>query len=112
MPHSLARSSILCLAMASAKAALTAASFDVVLMDRHLPGMDGLDATRRIREMMEPGPCIIGISAENSTPEREACLAAGMDAWLPKPFTVIELEQMMTRWCAAGATRDRRRAGS
>ncbi|HLN38007.1 MAG TPA: ATP-binding protein, partial [Xanthobacteraceae bacterium] len=66
------------------------APYDCVLMDLRMPGMDGLEATRRIRaieaehnDMRTP---IIALTANVSTEDRDACLAAGMDGFLFKPL--------------------------
>ncbi len=64
--------------------------FDRVLMDLHMPGMDGLEATRRIRaleaEAHSPRTPILALTANASTEDRDACLAAGMDGFLVKPL--------------------------
>jgi two-component system, sensor histidine kinase and response regulator len=77
-----------------ALAAIAKESFEVVIMDEEMPGMNGLDATRAILQGAAPGkkrPIIVGISG-NSTPEDEArCLKAGMDAFLAKPLRAAEL---------------------
>jgi PAS domain S-box-containing protein len=64
--------------------------FDRVLMDLHMPSMDGLEATRRIREIeseedIAPTP-IIALTANVSAEDRDACLAAGMDGFVVKPL--------------------------
>jgi signal transduction histidine kinase/CheY-like chemotaxis protein len=70
----------------AAIAAATTEPFDVVLMDCQLPGIDGLEATRRIRKILGDTPLtIIALTANASTHVREACLAAGMDDFLSKP---------------------------
>jgi signal transduction histidine kinase/CheY-like chemotaxis protein len=66
------------------------APYDRVLMDLHMPGMDGLEAVRRIRAIeAEQGAArtpIIALTANASAEDREACLAGGMDEFLIKPL--------------------------
>lgn len=79
---------------AVASAHQVGAPFDLVLMDLHLPGMDGLEATRRIRALEGAGSVpIIALTANASHEDREACLGAGMDAFVVKPFDRETLEQ-------------------
>lgn len=56
---------------------------DVILMDIYMPQMDGLEAARRINTLVPP-PCIIGMSTDSSSWLKEAFLAAGAHAFLPK----------------------------
>ncbi len=68
--------------------------FDVVLMDVHMPRMDGIEATRRIRKReQQTGQHIpiIAMTASAMTEDREACIAAGMDGYVSKPICVQEL---------------------
>lgn len=58
----------------------------VVLMDLHMPDMDGDEATRRLREAGYPGP-ILALTASVLAEDREVCLSAGMDGFLTKPLT-------------------------
>ncbi|WP_078714234.1 hybrid sensor histidine kinase/response regulator [Agreia bicolorata] len=67
--------------------------YDVVLMDVHMPILDGLDATRRIRsaDASIAQPYIIALTAGATTRDREDCFAAGVDAYISKPFTSEDL---------------------
>jgi CheY-like chemotaxis protein/anti-sigma regulatory factor (Ser/Thr protein kinase) len=71
--------------------------YDVILMDVQMPEMDGLDATREIRKLLNATqPHIIAMTANAMEGDREACLEAGMDGYISKPIRVNELvEELM-----------------
>ncbi|MFN7937345.1 MAG: ATP-binding protein [Bryobacteraceae bacterium] len=81
--------------------ALGAESFDVVFMDCHMPGMDGYEATRVLREMGEPRVPVVAMTASVLAEDREACFAAGMDDFLAKPFSLEDFRAMVVRWGSA-----------
>jgi len=71
-------------------------TFDLVLMDTQMPVMDGLEATRRLRAQGLNLP-IIGVSAGAMDEERQAALAAGMNAYLLKPVNMEALANALTK---------------
>ncbi len=73
--------------------------FDAVLMDHHLPGVDGLEATRLIRRLPgREGLPVIAMTAGGLAEDRQQCLDAGMDDHLTKPVEMARLRQTLERW--------------
>jgi CheY-like chemotaxis protein len=91
------------IAAASGKEALRLFSeqfFDVILMDVHMPEMDGIEATRAIRALTKNGASrvpIIAITASAMKEDREACIAAGMDGFITKPICPDEFFATLAR---------------
>jgi len=79
--------------------------FDLVLMDIHMPDMDGVEAARRIRALYpddaQPGagrPPIVALTANAFAEDKAAYLAAGLDDYLSKPFEKQDLSALLARW--------------
>jgi signal transduction histidine kinase/DNA-binding response OmpR family regulator len=81
------------------------APFDLVLLDLHMPGVDGTEAARRMRTAERHGrrTPIIALTADAGSESREACLAAGMDDFLTKPLDREELVAALARIAPAHA---------
>ena len=82
-------------------------TFDLVLMDVQMPELDGLQATKRIREMESAerrSPVrIVALTAHALKSDRDQCLAVGMDDYLSKPIVPAELDIVLQKSSAAGA---------
>ena len=84
-------------------AALRRQRYDVILMDVQMPGMDGVEAARHIREEWpaEERPRIIAVTASALQEDRETCLSAGMDDFLSKPVLLEDLRLVLSSLCHA-----------
>jgi CheY-like chemotaxis protein len=69
--------------------------YDLILMDVQMPEMDGLEATRYIREHNKKQPVIIAMTANAMLEDREICLKAGMDNYISKPVKIETLITML-----------------
>ena len=74
-------------------------NYDVILMDVHMPEMDGLEATRKLRKYYENNktgkePVIVAVTANAFKEDRERCFAAGMDYYVSKPFKSDDLKKL------------------
>jgi PAS domain S-box-containing protein len=83
--------------------ALARAPYDLVLMDVHMPEMDGLEATRRIRQAEAAGRRrgrlpVIALTASTLEGDRQICVEAGMDAFLSKPLNPEALRSALARF--------------
>ncbi len=77
----------------------TAGEWSLILMDMRMPGIDGPEATRRIREKLAGRPLpIIALTANAMPEDRAACFAAGMDDFLTKPIRQPQLLACLKRW--------------
>jgi CheY-like chemotaxis protein len=84
--------------------------YDVVLMDAHMPVLDGLEATRAIKALYAAraggaiAPPIVAVTANAFDEDRRRCLAAGMDDYLAKPFDREALNRVLERWLSDDRT--------
>jgi CheY-like chemotaxis protein len=87
--------------------ALDKKPYDLIFMDVMMPEMDGLEATRTIRDRQKDGAAhpnyqsrivIVAMTAQAMQGDREKCLAAGMDDYLPKPILPKDVRAMIERW--------------
>ncbi len=87
---------------------LDTASFDVVLMDMVMPGLDGLETTRLIRTHPLPALAqvvVIGLTANTNALDRAQCMQAGMNAVLAKPMDIQQVKEMVERLLASAKVR-------
>lgn len=83
-------------------------SFDLILMDIQMPGMDGFESTQLIRDYedeqnLKPTP-IIAMTAHVLDRDKALCLQAGMNDFIPKPFDPVSLRALLARYLNAEAT--------
>ena len=88
--------------------ALQQAPYDLVLMDVQMPEMDGLEATRRVRQLEQKTGHhipILAMTANAMAGDREECLEAGMDDYVAKPVRLEDLAQKLDEWLASAYAR-------
>jgi CheY-like chemotaxis protein len=85
----------------------------MILMDVSMPQMNGMEATAAIREAEGPGSRvpIVGVTAHALKGDREQCLKAGMDDYLPKPVSPRALLQKVEKWIGESAEQRAQGAG-
>ncbi|WP_420938334.1 response regulator [Aeromonas veronii] len=73
--------------------------FDVILMDLQMPVLDGLDATRQIRKMVDKHDVpIIALTASAMPGDKERCLGVGMNGYVTKPVSKLDLYNNLLQW--------------
>jgi CheY-like chemotaxis protein len=72
--------------------------YDLILMDIQMPGMDGLEATQKIRTLSGTQPLIIAMTANAMQGDREMCFQAGMNDYVSKPINLDQLVSTLERW--------------
>eukprot|EP00873_Tetraselmis_striata_P028531 jgi/Tetstr1/448795/TSEL_036029.t1 len=76
-------------------------AYNLILMDLHMPGMDGIECAKAIRQLEErllatPGCTIMGLSASVMEADRDACMKAGMNDYYCKPMSIEQLTRVLT----------------
>jgi len=93
--------------------ALATLPYDLVLMDMHMPELDGVGATRQIRDpqsrVLDRRVPVIAMTANAMRGDREECLAAGMDDYVTKPVDVAALVSALKTWLDPAAARQARK---
>jgi len=84
-----------------AVSALSRGFYDLILMDLRMPGLNGIEATKALRERGVTTP-IVALTADAFDEDRRACLAAGMNDFLAKPLTSPALRGVLTNWARLG----------
>jgi CheY-like chemotaxis protein len=86
--------------------AMSSQAYDLVIMDCHMPEMDGFEATRQWRRKESPDRRlpIIALTANTMAGDRETCLAAGMDDYIGKPIRRDEMLATVAKWMVERAT--------
>jgi CheY-like chemotaxis protein len=92
-----------------AVSALSRGFYDLILMDLRMPGLNGIEATKALRERGVTTP-IVALTADAFDEDRRACLAAGMNDFLAKPLTPPALRGVLTNWTGLGWTKAATRA--
>ncbi|MEO6732760.1 MAG: two-component regulator propeller domain-containing protein [Ferruginibacter sp.] len=72
--------------------------YDIILMDIQMPEMDGLEATRKIRQELEIQPIIVAMTANAMKEDKDECLQAGMNDFVSKPVRLEEVVNMLAKW--------------
>jgi two-component system CheB/CheR fusion protein len=72
--------------------------YDLIFMDIQMPELDGLEASRKIRELWQNGPKIIAITAYALEGDMDKCINAGMDDYISKPMQLDELQNKLLKW--------------
>ncbi len=82
--------------------AVKSKNYDVILMDVQMPELDGLEATKQIRnEPLHQQPHIIAVTANATIEDREECLAAGMNSYMAKPYRLRDLRRALLEFVHA-----------
>ena len=79
-------------------------NYGLILMDMQMPQMDGLEATRIIRQSEIKQPVIIALTANAQDSDEQACLQAGMDDYICKPVKLDEMTDKLSKWHNAVTT--------
>jgi len=77
----------------------------LIILDGMMPVLDGYEAMRELKQKRQAVPPVIAVTAHAMRGDREKCLAAGADDYLPKPVATDELVRMLHKWLAKERSR-------
>jgi CheY-like chemotaxis protein len=80
--------------------ALVTKPYNIILMDVQMPDMDGLEATRIIRQQSAHQPVIIAVTANAMQDDKDVCTEAGMDDYISKPIQLEKLMLVLEKWAS------------
>ena len=72
--------------------------YDIIFMDVQMPEMDGITATKDIIDLNLTKPIIIAVTANSTKEDRDFCLASGMDDYISKPISIVDIQNLIKKW--------------
>jgi CheY-like chemotaxis protein len=88
---------------AEALDALRHDDYELIFMDCQMPGMDGYEATKAIRASESGHIPIVALTANAMPGDKEKCLAAGMDDYIPKPLSITTIQKILSKYLPASS---------
>ncbi|WIM38515.1 PAS domain S-box protein [Paenibacillus sp. PK4536] len=82
--------------------------YDLIFMDVNMPIMDGMEATRRIRQQHQSSPIIVAVTAFARKEEQLLCMESGMQDFVSKPLRITDIEAQLEKWSEYIRTHDRK----
>jgi PAS domain S-box-containing protein len=85
---------------------LSSHRYDIILLDLQMPDIDGFEVAHHIRTRLNYHPIIVAITAGSAPEDRQACLAAGMDDYVLKPFKISQLKEVVVKYARSSNRRN------
>jgi CheY-like chemotaxis protein len=90
--------------------ALSKQKYDLVFMDVQMPELDGFETTKKIRfgenNVIDQTVPVIAMTAHTMCGDKEECISAGMNDYIPKPFNIDQLFSVLNKWLGTNSTND------